>query len=119
MKKTIRDNYRIEITPDTWALGRKGQQDHNAMQRLLADIERAVQRHVNGIEQVVSLWDTHEECSHCGCVWEVLTADDVARGGLLPDEHSVEGEPVCCEAAVNEFRAERGIPPLADPGVSA
>jgi hypothetical protein len=112
VKRTIRDNYRVEITPDTWLLSRTIGQDHEAMQRLLVDIKRAVERHIDGVDQVIVRWDTQAECSHCETAWEVLTAADAATANLLPDRHSVEGEPVCCEAAINEFRKERGIPPL-------
>ncbi|WP_075737481.1 hypothetical protein [Streptomyces acidiscabies] len=116
MKKIIRDNYRIELVPDTWGYGSRVTGDHEAMRRLLADIEKAVKRHVDGVEQVVPRWDTREECSHCGLRWEVLTAEEAADDSAVQDEHSVEGEPVCCEAGIDEFRAERGIPLLAEAG---
>lgn len=116
MKKVIRDNYRVEVSPDTWHLRASVLTDHEAMRRLLADIERAVKRHVDDIGDVVQRWDTREECSHCGYVWEVLSATEAADPRNRHDEHSVEGEPVCCEAGINEFRAERGIPALAEAG---
>jgi hypothetical protein len=116
MKKVIRDNYRVELTPDTWGMRASVLNDHDVMRRLLADIEWAVKRHVDGVEQVVSLWDTREECSHCGYGWEVLTAAEAADDSTNQDEHSVEGEPVCCTAAIVEFRTERGIPALAEDG---
>lgn len=59
--------------------------------------------------------ETHV-CSHCDLGWEVLTADDAANDSMIQDEHSVEGEPVCCYPAIAEFRAERGIPALAEGG---
>lgn len=114
MKKIIRDNYRLELTPDTWGYGSRVTDDHEAMKRLLADTEKAVKRHVDGVEQTVPRWDTREECSFCGCGWEVLTAANVTKREFLQDEHSVADEPVCCEKAIAEFRAERGIPALAD-----
>lgn len=61
----------------------------------------------------VSYTETHV-CSQCGDGWEVLTAADAADDASRLDEHSVEGEPVCCLKAVAEFRAERSLPPLAD-----
>ncbi|MFB7461219.1 hypothetical protein [Streptomyces sp. NPDC056188] len=63
----------------------------------------------------VACTETHT-CSHCGYGWEVLTAEEAADPANAQDEHTVEGEPVCCEAAINEFRAERGIPALAETG---
>ncbi|MFF3151898.1 hypothetical protein [Streptomyces sp. NPDC057910] len=119
MKKIIRDNYRVEVLPDTYRLPVSVLADHRAMCALLADVARAVRRHVDGIDGVLPLWDTREECSHCECGWEVLTAAEATVETLAPDEHSVEGEPVCCEAGINEFRAERGIPLLAKSGGAA
>lgn len=106
MKETIRENYRLEITPDPWRNGLS----HDQMRGLLADLEKAVRRHVDGVADVVERWDTREECSFCGLGWEVLTAREAANTALRLDEHSVEGEPVCCDRAIAEFRAERGIP---------
>jgi hypothetical protein len=116
VKKVIRDKYRVELTPDTWGYPASLRNDHEAMRRLMADVEKAVKRHVDGVEQVVSRWNTREECSYCGYAWEVLTAAEAADDSTNQDEHSVEGEPVCCEAAIAEFRAERGIPALARGG---
>jgi hypothetical protein len=65
----------------------------------------------------VTCTETHT-CSYCRLRWEVLTADEAADDSTNQDEHSVEGEPVCCEWAIDEFRAERGIPRL-DPHVVA
>lgn len=119
MKKVIRDNYRVEVSPDTWGLRASVLTDHKAMRDLLADIERAVKRHVDGVDGMVQRWDTREECSYCGYEWEVLSAKDAADVANCVDEHSVEGEPVCCEKAIAEFRAERGIPALAESGGAA
>ncbi|MEV3857786.1 hypothetical protein AB0J38_26105 [Streptomyces sp. NPDC050095] len=49
-------------------------------------------------------------CTLCRGEYEALTAEEAADDSTNWDEHSVEGEPVCCRAAVDEFRAERGIP---------
>ena len=65
----------------------------------------------------VTCKETHV-CSFCDLSWEVLTADDVVDEGNCQDEHSVEGEPVCCEKAIDEFRQERGIPALAEGGAA-
>lgn len=115
MKKVIRDNYRVEITPDPWRAGLS----HDQMRGLLADLEKAVKRHIDGVADMAQRWDIREECSHCGRGWEVLTAREAADPANQHDEHSVEGEPVCCEAGINEFRAERGIPALAETGGAA
>lgn len=116
MKKVIRDNYRIELTPDTFRVRASVLTNHEQMRGLLADIEQAVKRHVDGVGQMIPRWDTREECSFCGCGWEVLTAKEAADPRNQHDGHSAEGEPVCCEKAIAEFRSERGIPALAETG---
>ncbi|WP_432159471.1 hypothetical protein [Streptomyces sp. NRRL F-5630] len=59
-------------------------------------------------EVTVTCTETHT-CSHCGLRWEELTASEAADPRSRLDEHSVEGEPVCCDEAIAEFRAERGV----------
>ncbi|MFB6626456.1 hypothetical protein ACFCWD_28810 [Streptomyces sp. NPDC056374] len=66
----------------------------------------------------VAVTETHT-CSHCNLRWEELTAAEAADNSANHDAHSVEGEPVCCEAAINEFRTERSIPLLATAGGAA
>jgi hypothetical protein len=75
-------------------------------------------RHRPQVDEVtVTCTETHT-CSHCRLGWEVLTAEEAADTTCRQDEHSVEGEPVCCRKAIDEYRAERGIP-LLDEGVVA
>ncbi|AAR29696.1 hypothetical protein VWBp06 [Streptomyces phage VWB] len=57
----------------------------------------------------VAVTETHT-CSHCDLGWEELTADEAADHSTNVDERSIEGEPVCCGKAIEEFRRERGIP---------
>lgn len=110
MKKTIRDEYRLELYPDTRYTRASQLANHDHMRQLLADIERQVERHVDGVWQIVLKWDIREECSHCGYAWEALSEKDVANPANLIDLHSIAGEPVCCDKAIEEFRSERGIP---------
>ncbi|MDX3019920.1 hypothetical protein [Streptomyces acidiscabies] len=69
-------------------------------------------------EVTVTCTETHV-CSHCGLRWEVLTAEEATDPKCRQDEHSVDGEPVCCEAGIAEFREEHGIPALAGTGGAA
>lgn len=46
-------------------------------------------------------------CTHCRSEFESLTAEEAVDRSTNSDERSVEGEPVCCLAAISEFRAER------------
>lgn len=82
-------------------------------EELLAELLK--RPHVNGGR--VTCTETHT-CSHCHLEWEELTADEAADWSTNQDEHSVEGEPVCCYAAIAEFRAKRGIPQLAKGGAA-
>lgn len=66
-------------------------------------------QHPNVIKAEV-VCDEEHTCSHCGCRWEELTEEDAADPANLIDLHSIPGEPVCCDKAINEFRTERGIP---------
>lgn len=59
-------------------------------------------------EVTVTCTETHT-CSYCGCGWEELTAAEATDDGCVQDEHSIAGEPVCCDKAIAEFRTERGI----------
>ncbi|MFJ1697632.1 hypothetical protein ACIOHC_21370 [Streptomyces sp. NPDC088252] len=80
---------------------------------LLAELLR--RPHVKGGR--VTCTETHV-CSHCDLTWEVLTAAEAANASHQQDEHSVEGEPVCCDKAIAEFRVERGIPAVQWGGAS-
>jgi hypothetical protein len=60
-------------------------------------------------EVTVTCAETHT-CSFCGLGWEVLTAEGAASPRDRLDHRSIEGEPVCCDKAIAEFRTERGIP---------
>lgn len=66
------------------------------------------------VDDVEVHFDETHTCSHCDLTWEELTAEDIAKfPKCLQDEHSVEGEPLCCTEAIAEFRTERGIPQVA------
>lgn len=82
------------------------------------DIAAELRRRPQVDEVTVTCTETHT-CSYCRLRWEVLTADEAADDSTNQDEHSVEGEPVCCEAAIAEFRTERGVPQLAGAGEAA
>src|SRR6266576_52695 len=76
-------------------------------EEMLAEILR--NRHIKSGR--VTCTETHV-CSHCDSVWEVLTAEEAADNSINQDGNRVEGEPVCCYAAIAEFRTESGVPQL-------
>ncbi|MFD3517757.1 hypothetical protein [Streptomyces sp. NPDC058657] len=80
--------------------------------RRCAEIAADLRQRPQVAEATVTCTETHT-CSFCLHGWEELTAAEAASPSYQQDEHSVEGEPVCCERATDEFRAERGIPLLA------
>ncbi len=131
MKRTIRDNYRVQVsgTVDLPApIGPRLRLDMSGVihPQRLGDFGWVVMsdsltggdiqgRYEERCREIVSalagqypdvqaevVCDSREECSHCGLVWEVITAEYVAR---WPDDGSVIGEPACCEAAQAEFHA--------------
>jgi hypothetical protein len=105
VRREIHSNHRLIVTPDLRQVLPPG--DNDAVRRLLDDMAAAVRRHVDCVWTVGVEWDTRPVCSHCGYEWETVTADDLAN---RPDDY--EGmaldEPVCCEKAAAEFRAQLG-----------
>ncbi|MEU3124373.1 hypothetical protein ABZ696_29425 [Streptomyces albidoflavus] len=118
MKVTIRENFRVEVTPRapgccgsfTIPDERMSRDPAAAYREWCEEIATAIGRHVDNVEAALVRYDTRHECSYCGLGWEVLTAAEAADPRSQLDEHSVEGEPVCCGEAIAEFRTERGIP---------
>ncbi|MFZ4264472.1 hypothetical protein [Streptomyces arboris] len=118
MKKTVREDFRIVITPRRLGdLGWMSISDHMASDNIERDtrercdeIAEQVQRHVDNVGSVEVQFTEVHTCSHCFLTWEELTAEEAADTSTRIDEHSVEGEPVCCDKAIAEFRTERGIP---------
>ncbi|WP_097933331.1 MULTISPECIES: hypothetical protein [unclassified Streptomyces] len=118
MKKTTREDFRIVITPRRLGdLGWMSISDRMASDNIERDtrerceeIAEQVKRHVDNVGSVEVQFTEVHTCSHCSLTWEVLTAEEAADLRNCQDEHSVEGEPVCCDKAIDEFRTERGIP---------
>lgn len=77
------------------------------------EIRDGLRRHPNVIVIETRIeCDEEHTCSHCYLTWEELTVDEAADECTNQDKHSIAGEPVCCEKAIDEFRTERGIPLL-------
>lgn len=103
MRREIHTHYRLVVRPDLRDILPRG--NHDATHRLLDDIAAAVRRHVDSVASVTVRWDTRAECSHCGYEWETVTADDL-ESRPADYEGLLLGEPVCCDQAAAEFRAE-------------
>jgi hypothetical protein len=92
--------------------------DHLASRDIEGDYRKAcavirtgMLRHRNVIKAEI-VCDEEHTCSHCYLLWEELTATEATDALVNQDAHSIAGEPVCCEKAIDEFRTERGIPLL-------
>lgn len=64
-------------------------------------------RHPNVVEARIECDEEHR-CSFCGLEWSELKLHELEEFGE-DDGLSIVGEPACCDAAVAEFRRERGI----------
>ncbi len=106
MKEVIRDNYRLEVLPgaDVYGLRLPLPKSHEAMLRMLSEIEAQIRRHVDEVRDVVVMYDTREECSFCHLPWEELSQADFDQLGwkeVLPGEGP--GIPQCCAEAQEEW----------------
>lgn len=126
MKITTHDNFRVVVTPKRlgdfgWMSlpdDRASRNPEADMRERCQEIAEQVKRHVDNVAAVSVASDVTHTCSFCHYEWEELTAEQATDPGNLVDGHSVAGEPVCCQWAIDEFRTERGIP-RTDAGVVA
>lgn len=107
------DPFEITVVPDSPGFKTVGDwtfAEADSGQKGCEIIRKGMLQHPNVLEARIEC-DTYEYCSHCKAVWEELWSNGEVRELGQPDGRSVIGEPVCCIAAVNEFRAARGIAP--------
>ncbi len=102
MRRETHSNYRVVINPDLRNTFPRG--SHDAARAVLDDLAAQIRRDVVDVD-VTAQWDPRIDCSHCGYEWEELTADAIAAN---PADHegAMAGEPVCCDEAIAEFRAQ-------------
>lgn len=114
--QVVGDDFQITIEPDGPGWRSTGDWTFSSSpggEEGCREIARGMAKHRNVINTEIVCDETHT-CSHCGCGWEELDEEDVTDPGNLVDLHSIAGEPVCCDKAIEEFRTERDIP-LPDP----
>lgn len=92
LKKTIFENYRVEVSPDIWY-----GPSHEKYLDALNDLKKDIVRHVDGIEDVSVQWDSKEVCEFCECEWELWEEEDEKEEGGFK-----KGIPVCCDKAQKE-----------------
>lgn len=106
MKKTIRENPRLEIIPWSRYGGQDLERDVTYLKRDIVDTIRT--RDESQIENLLDtlkdahieiVYDEKEVCEFCGSEWEVQETDD--------DPDCPEGQPLCCQKAVEEFEANQ------------
>lgn len=120
MKKHAKINGRLVVTPPVSPFWSAADYAHET-EVMRSEVWPAVQKFLAENWPGFSAAFTADDvilCTHCRSEFEALTADEAADESTNQDEHSVEGEPVCCYEAVTEFRAERGIPALVRGGAA-
>ncbi|MFD3999861.1 hypothetical protein [Streptomyces rubiginosohelvolus] len=112
MKKPAKINGRATITPPVSPYWTTTDYAHET-DILRAEVWPAVQKFLATNWPGFSAAFTADDivlCTLCRSEFEALTAEEADSLSTSVDEHSIEGEPVCCRAALDEFRAERGVP---------
>jgi len=93
MKKTVRDNYRVVVEPrdpgnyGAFYIGGTTRPEAQTVS-LCEEIKDQIKRHIDDVESISIECDTSDVCGFCGYDWEV-------------DE--VDGCPLCCQLAIEEF----------------
>ncbi|MFB7589320.1 hypothetical protein [Streptomyces sp. NPDC056169] len=112
MKNTLRLRGTLTVTPQSsphWGPAEHAHETEAFRTSVWPAVQKLIAEEFPGCG-VVFAADSVAVCSHCGLLWEELTADEAADDSTNVDARSIEGEPVCCGKAIEEFRAERGIP---------
>lgn len=87
MSKIIeKSKYRVVVEPKTYVHGIKLSSIESDCKYMVDQIKR----HIDNVDTVTIDYDTREVCSHCGYEWETDPEN---------------GEPICCEKAIIEFKS--------------
>ena len=110
MKITRKINFKVVIEPrrlgdygfvsvsDSFT-GREPQRISKDYEERCEEIVEQVKRHVNNVGWIGIESDTEEVCSHCGNTWDVSPDDS--------DPNYPKGTPLCCNRAIEEFKANK------------
>ena len=91
-RKTIRSGYRVEVLPIPTMNIVQNTLRHRYYISECKELQRQIERHVDGVYTTYITWDTTVVCEHCGLLWE----------------EGEDGEPLCCQRAADEWLAEQG-----------
>lgn len=96
MKKTRKENICVVVDPSTYS----GEKEDSIL-KTAEFIAQGIKRHVDDVQYVSIEYDTVHYCEFCDETWEVITTEDVEK---YPDDpYAVEGMPICCGKAQDEF----------------
>ncbi|MFB4424857.1 hypothetical protein C5F59_027725 [Streptomyces sp. QL37] len=112
MKKTAQTNGRLIITPPAnphWTDADYAHETEVLRLAVWSSVRKLLADEWPGFSAAFTA-DDIQLCGYCRSEFESLTADEAADASTYQDEHSVEGEPVCCNQAIDELCAARDIP---------
>jgi hypothetical protein len=113
MKKTARSDFGLTVVPSTYVsegFRRRGLTNEELAVRC-EEIKSDILRHADNVAGVRITFTSKEVCSFCGLEWCEITQENITGPAAhFYDEHSIPGEPGCCDEAIAEFRAKRNIP---------
>lgn len=90
MKVVKRYNFRVEVTPRSYLYGFRQTEEH--FKEICESMVDEIQRHVNDVDYVETVWDESEHCSFCGYDWDEVEEENSSDGWP-------KGMPLCCEEA--------------------
>ncbi|MFJ1695742.1 hypothetical protein ACIOHC_11410 [Streptomyces sp. NPDC088252] len=114
MKRTAQINGRLTISPPVspyWTADDYAHETEALRTQVWPAVRKLLAEEFPGFSAAFTSADV-VLCTHCCSEFECLTADEATDASTNQDEHSAEGEPACCAKAVDEFRVERGLPPV-------
>lgn len=88
-KVTTLSNFRVVVEPKTHIYGIALRE--STVKKDCEEIVEQIKRHVDNVHSVSLEYDTDITCSHCGYGWE----------------EEMDGEPLCCDKAVEEFKHQK------------
>ncbi|MFF1958021.1 hypothetical protein ACFVWX_13645 [Streptomyces sp. NPDC058220] len=112
IKRTAQTRGRLTITPPVspyWTTADYAHETEALRTLVWPVVRKALAEEFPGFSAAFTA-DDIDICVHCRSEFEFATDAEAADPSTRTDEHSVGGEPVCCKAAMDAFRAARRLP---------
>ncbi|MFD5031659.1 hypothetical protein ACFWM0_14775 [Streptomyces sp. NPDC058405] len=112
IKRTAQTRGRLTITPPVspyWTTADYAHETEALRTLVWPVVRKALAEGFPGFSAAFTA-DDIDICVHCRSEFEFATDAEAADPSTRTDEHSVGGEPVCCKAAMDAFRAARRLP---------